>query len=175
MCAVLVAGQIGEVERRDAKHRPGPLGVAGGDDRCVHPDKAVLVEVPVHGHRQAVAHPRDRSERVGPRPQVCHGPQVLHRVPLGRDRVTVRVLDPADHLDAIGLDLEPLTLALRFGQRARDAHRAVRGQVQDLGLVVRQRRLGDDLDRLEARAVVDLEEREPGLGVAPRAEPALDR
>ncbi len=50
----------------------------------------------------------------------------------------------------------------------------MRGQVQDLGLIVRQRRLRDDLDRLEARAVVDLEEREPRLGVAPGAEPALD-
>ena len=174
IAAALVAGRIGEVERRDAKHRPGPLGVAGRDDRGVHPDETVIVEVSMHGHRQAIADPRHRAERVGPRAQVGHRPQVLHRVPLGRDRVTVRVLDPADHLDAIGFDLEPLTLALRLDQRAGDANGTVRGQVQDLGLVVRQARLGDDLDRLEARAVVDVKEREPGLGVAPRAQPALD-
>ena len=171
---VLVAGQVGQVERRDAEHRPGPLGVAGGDDRRVDPEESVLVEVAVHGHRQAVADPRHRAERVGPRPQVGHRPQVLERVPLGRDRVVVGVLDPADHLDPIGLDLEPLPLALRLDQRALDPHGAVRGQVEDLGLIVRQRRLGDDLDRVEARAVVDLEEREPGLGVAPGADPALD-
>ena len=171
---VLVAGEIGEVERRDAEHRAGALGVAGGDDRRVHPDKTMLMEVAVHGHRQAVAHPRDRPERVGPRPQMGHRPQVLHGVPLGRDRVSIRVLDPPDHFDAIGLDLEPLAFALRFDQRALDAHGAVRGQVQDLGLIIGQRCFGDDLDRLEARAIVHLEKREAGLGVAPGADPALD-
>ena len=67
------------------------------------------------------AHPRHRAERVGARPQVGHGPQVLHRVPLGRDRIAVRVLDPADHLDAVGLDLEPLALALRLRPACRSA------------------------------------------------------
>ena len=70
------------------------------------------MKVAVDGHRQAVAHPRDRAEGVGPRPQMGDRPQVLHGVPLGRDRVSVRVFDPADDLDAIGLDFKPLTLAL---------------------------------------------------------------
>ena len=100
--------------------------------------------------------------------------QVFHRVPLGRHGITVRVLDPADHVDAIGFDFEPLTLALRLDQRAGNANGTVRGQVHDLGLIIRQARLGDDLDGLEARAVVNLEERQPGLGIAPCTQPALD-
>ena len=91
----------------------------------------------MHGHRETVPDPRHRAERVCPRAQVGHRPQVLHRVSFGGDRVTVRVLDQADHIDAIGLDLEPLTLALRLDQRADRADGTVGGQVQDLRLVVR--------------------------------------
>ena len=83
---------------------------------------------------------------------------MFHGVAFGGDRVTVRVFDPADHYHAIGLDLEPLTFAQGFGQRSLDAHGAMRGQVQDLGLIVGQRRLGHNLDRLETRAVVYLQE-----------------
>ena len=110
--SVFVAGEIGEVERRHAEHLAGALAVAGGDDRRVHPNKSVLMKVTVDGHRQAVADPCDRAKRVGPRPEMGNRPQVLHGVPLGRDRVSIRVLDPADDLDAIGLDLEPLAFAL---------------------------------------------------------------
>ena len=46
--------------------------------------------------------------------------------------------------------------------------------MEDLGLVVGQRGFGDDLDRIEARAVVNLKKRQAGLGVAPGADPALD-
>jgi hypothetical protein len=72
----------------------------------------MLVEVAVDGHRQAVAHPSDRPECVGPRAQMGHRSQVLHGVPLGRDRIAVRVLDQTDDLHAIGLDLKALTFAL---------------------------------------------------------------
>ena len=121
------------------------------------------MEVAVHRHRKAIAHSCDGPERVGPRPEMGHRPQVLHGVAFRRDRVAVRVLDPANHLDALGLDLEPLPLPLRLDQRALDLDSAMRGQVQDLGLIVRQRGLGDHLDRVEARPIVDLKEREPGL------------
>ena len=38
-------------------------------------------------------------------------------------------------------------------------NRTVRCQVQNLGLIVGQRRFGDDLDRLETRPVMDLQKR----------------
>ena len=53
--------------------------------------------------------------------------------------------------------------------------RAAGGQLQDLVLVVGQRGRGHDLERVEARAVVDVEEGEAGLRVAAGADPALDR
>ena len=46
--------------------------------------------------------------------------------------------------------------------------------MEDLGLIVGQRGFSNDLDRLEARAVMDLEKRQAGLRVAPGADPALD-
>ena len=69
--------QVRQVERRDPEHRPGALGVAGGDDRRVDPEEAALVEEAVDGHRQRVPHPGDGAEGVGPRPEVGDRPQVL--------------------------------------------------------------------------------------------------
>ena len=43
------------------------------------------------------------------------------------------------------------------------------------GFVVRQLRVGDDLDVGQAGAVVELEEAEAALGIAARANPALQR
>ena len=97
---------------------PAPFGVAGRDDRRMHPDESALVEVAMDGHREAVAHPRHRAEGVGPRPEMGDRTQVLERVPLGRDRITgpgPRHMPTTSTL--IGLDLEPLPLALRLHER----------------------------------------------------------
>src|SRR5262249_16060343 len=42
------AGQGGEIERGYPKQRARPLGVGRGDDRRIHPEKAVLVEEPMN-------------------------------------------------------------------------------------------------------------------------------
>ena len=104
--SVFIAGKIGEVERRYAEHGAGALGIAGADDGRANPEETALMEITMDGHRQAIADPRDRSECVGARPQVRDGSQVFHAVPLGGNRVAIRVLDRADHGDAIGLDLK---------------------------------------------------------------------
>ena len=62
MLAVGRARQVGEVERADAEHLAGALGVAGRDDRRVDPEEAALVEEAVDRHASAVAHARDRAE-----------------------------------------------------------------------------------------------------------------
>ena len=61
--------------------------------------KPLLVEEPVDRLRQRVPHPRRRADHVGARPQVRDLAQELQRVRLGLDRIGVRVVDPADHLD----------------------------------------------------------------------------
>src|SRR5690606_26120540 len=91
------------------------------------------------------------------------------------DRVGLRVLDPADDLDRFGLDLERLALALGLGEGAGTDDRAAGGEPLHLGLVVGQRRRRDHLDRREAGAVADVDEAQPGLGVAPGPDPAADR
>ena len=172
---VVVARQVGDVQRRHAEHLPGAFGVGGGDDRRVDPEEAVLVEVAVDRLGEAVADARDRAEQVGARAQVRDLAQEFQRVRLGLDRVGFRIVDPADHFDRFGLDLEALALALRGHQRAGGDHRAAGGEPLHFGFVVGQRARRDDLDRREAGAVADVDERQPGLGVAPRAHPAADR
>ena len=61
--------------------------------------------------RQRVPHARRRPDHVGARPQMRHLAQELHRVRLRLDRIGVRVVDPADHLDRARLHLERLALA----------------------------------------------------------------
>ena len=116
-----IAAQVGQVERADAEHLARAFGVAGGDDRRVHPEEAVLVEVAVDRHAQAVAHARHRAERVGARPQVRHLAQVLERCALRLNGIGLGVVHPADDLNGVGLQLDrlPLALALRPGLRWR--------------------------------------------------------
>ena len=89
------AREVGQVERRDPEELAGALGVAGGDDRRVDPVEAVLVEVAVDRHGQAVPDPGHRAEGVRARPQVGDLAEVLERVALGRDGVGVRDRRPS--------------------------------------------------------------------------------
>ncbi len=77
------------------------------------------------------------------------------------------------NLDAAGRHFGGLSLGRRGFDLAFDRHAAARAGVLDLGFVVGQLRRGDDLQVRQATAVVDLQEAEARLGVAPRADPAL--
>jgi hypothetical protein len=124
--------------------------------------------------RDRVAHARHGADHVGARTQVRDVAQVLHAVRLGLDRVGVGVVDPADHLDLARLHLERLALGRRRHDDAGRLDGAAGGQVRDLDSVVRQRGRRDDLNRVEAGAVRDIDEGNARLRIAPRAHPALD-
>jgi hypothetical protein len=173
--ALVVARQVDHVERRHTEHLAGALGIARGDDRRVDPEEAALVEVAVDRLGDAVAHARDSTERVRARAQVRDLAQVLHRVRFRLDRVGLRIVDPADDFDLRCLDLEALALALGRHQRAGRDHRAAGSQLGDLVGIVGERIRRDDLDRVEAGAVADVDERQACLRVAARAHPAANR
>jgi hypothetical protein len=62
----------------------------------------MLVEEPMHRHRERVAHASDRADNVRARPQMRDLAQVLHRVALRLHRIVVRIVDPADDLHGVG-------------------------------------------------------------------------
>ncbi len=169
------ARQVGEIERRDPEQRAGALGVGRGDDRRVDPEEAVLVEEAMDRLRQRVAHPRRRADHVGARPQMRHLAQELHRVRLRLDRIGVRVVDPADHLDRARLHLERLPLGGRRHDRPGRLDRATGRELEDLVGVIGQRVRRHHLHRMERRSVGQVHERDAGLRVAPGAHPAFDR
>ncbi len=169
------ARQVGEIERRDAEQRAGAFRVGRGDDRRVDPEEAVLVEEAMDRLRQRVPHPRRRADHVGARPQMRHLAQKLHRVRLRLDRIGIRVVDPADHLDRARLHLERLALGRRRHDRAGRLDGAAGGDFQDLVGVIRQRVRRDHLQRMERRSVGQVHEGNAGLRVAPGAHPAFDR
>ena len=126
-----------QVQSADTEELAGTLGVGRGDDRRVDPKVAVRVEELVHGPGEAVAHPSDCSERVGPWPQVGHLPEKLEAVSLGRDRIRVRIIDPAFHANPGRLEFHRLASPARLDENASCGHGAAAAEVQDLARVVR--------------------------------------
>src|SRR5262249_16516158 len=119
----------------------------------------------------AVAHPGDGAEGVRPRPQVGDGAQELVGVALLLERVGQRV-GLADDGDGVGLDLRGLPLGGRGADLAGHAATGADGEAEDVTLVIRELAVGDDRDVAETGAVVELDEAEAALGVAPGAHPA---
>src|SRR5258708_965016 len=62
--AVLGLRWLCEVEGRHAKHVPGTLGIAGGDDRRVDVMEISFLEKLMYGVRQPAAHAKDGPEKV---------------------------------------------------------------------------------------------------------------
>ena len=142
-----IAAQVGEVERADAEHLAGAFGIAGGDDRRVHPEEAVLVEVAMDRHAEAVAHAGDGAERVGARPQVRDLAQVLERRAASAGSDTPRGRPPSPTTStASACSSTACPWPWLCDQDAAGDDRAAGGQLLDLALVVRQLRRGDDLD-----------------------------
>ena len=113
-----------------------------------------------------IAHPSHGAERVAARPQVGLLPQKLQRRGLFLKRVRRRIGPAVDH-DLLRQHLRRLSLGRRGADQPLHGDAATDGEFLDLTLVVRQRVLGDHLDVAEGRAVVQLQEAEAALGVAP--------
>src|SRR4051812_14442560 len=90
---------------------------------------------------------------------------------LGLDRIVVRILHPADDADLRRLHLEGLALGGRGHDAAARLDRAAAGELLHVG-IVGERVRRDDLHRMKRRAVGEMDERDAGLRVAPRAHPA---
>jgi hypothetical protein len=133
------------------------------------------VKVAMDCHAEAMAHAGHGAERVRPRAEVGHFAQVFERRALLLDWIPFRVVYPPDDVHGLGLELDGLSQPLALGQHAGHRNRAPGGQLLDLALVVGQRAGGDHLERIEARAVVHVDERNSGFGVAARPNPATNR
>ena len=128
---------VDEFQGGDPEQLARAFAVRGGDDGRVHPLEASALQETVHGHGDGVAHPGDGAEGVGARAQVGNGAQVFEGVPLLGDRVVLRVVHPAEHFHALGLNLPVLALAAGLDQGAADANGAAGADLEDLRFVVR--------------------------------------
>jgi len=76
---------------------------------------------------------------------------------LGRNRVCIRILDPANHLDAVCENFDRLALPFGLHNLPGADHRTTRRQTLNLGRIVIQFTWRDDLHSVEAAAVMDLQ------------------
>src|SRR6185295_7328009 len=129
------------------------FGIAGRHDGRVDPEEAVLVEVAMDRHAEAVADARHSAERVRPGTEVRDFAQVFERGALRLNGVRLGVVNPADDLDALGLQLDRLPLPLARGEDAAGDDRASGGQLFDLAFVVGQGSGRHYLERVETGPV----------------------
>ena len=136
----------------------------------MHVDEVALLEKLVDRIRQAAAHPEHAAEQVGAWTQVGNGPQKLRGVAFLLQRIGL--VGMAVHRDLRCLHLPLLSPALRLDQLPLYPHRGAGVQRLDVGGVIVEIGVGDDLQALETGAVIQLDEGET-LAVAPRPHPTL--
>ena len=88
------SGQLVELERGDLEHLARAFAVAGGDDRRVDVEKAVLLKELVDRAADLVAHAGNCAKRVGARAEVGDRAQELEGVPLLLKRIGFGVGQP---------------------------------------------------------------------------------
>ena len=162
--AVLVLGDIVEVESGDAEHLAGTLTVGSGQQRRVGVDEAVLLEELVDGVSGHAADAESGVEGVGAGAQGGHGAQILHAHLLFLQRILVGGAVAQD-LDGISVQLKGLLCLRGEHQLALDAQAAVQTGVDHLIVVCQLACFQHDLQGLEAAAVRQGDEADV-LGVA---------
>ena len=155
---VLGAGQVLEIQRRDAEHLARALGVGAGDDRGVDVDKAALLEKLVHGLRRDAADAERGVEEVRARAQMLDRAQELHAVALFLQRI-IRRGDALD-LNVRGLELKRLLGLGRQREDALDDKGGADVLLCHLVVICELLALHDDLQALDRAAVVELDEAE---------------
>ncbi|KKK62440.1 hypothetical protein LCGC14_3004300 [marine sediment metagenome] len=165
-------GNFVQIERGHLEHFAGALAIAGRDHGRVDVEEPFLLEKLVDRVADTVPHSGNGPESVGARPQVGDGTKKLERMSLLLQRIALDVGQAVDDY-LLGLDLGRLPLAGRLFDQSDHADATAGRELFDFRLVVFQFGVGDDLDIVEAGAVVELDEAEAGLAVAARTNPTL--
>ena len=163
------ARHVFHIERGHAEHLACPLAVGRRDDRGVHVDEPAILKEAVDRRSRDAADAENGAEEIRARAEMLLGAKELDRGAL----FLKRVIRGAGTLDGDGLrgELEGL---LRLGREldgARADEGRVAGTTRDLVIVGEGFAVHDDLEVLEAAAVVERDEAEvlhvaDGLGPA---------
>ena len=124
--ALLVAGKVGEGQRRNLEHSSGALAVAGGDEGCVEIEESALVEELMDGESQCRAYSQHGAEGGGAGAQVGFLAEKFHGVALLLQGVCLGVGGAVD-FEGVGLHLAALAFALALDQAAGDVDGRARG------------------------------------------------
>ena len=116
--AVLLEGEVVEIERGDAEHLTRALAVGAGDDGGVDVHEAALLEKLMHCLRRDAADAESGGEEIGARSEVLDSAQELHAVALLLEGIVRRgrALDG----DLIGFQLKGLLCLRGENKRAVD-------------------------------------------------------
>ena len=154
-----------------AEHLACAFAVGTGEDGGVNVIVALAAEVVMDGHGRFGTDAEGRAVLVGTGAQVGDGAQEFVRMALLLEREGGRI-GKAEHGHALGADFPLLALAEGFHEVAADAHGGAGVHAFEggpgFGALI-----NDDLQVLEAGAVVQFEEGE-GLGIAAGTHPAAD-
>src|SRR3954453_16301554 len=121
----------------------------------------------------AISHPGHGSERVGARAKMGPFAKLFNRVPLLLQRIRFWI-GPAMNDDLRGMNLGGLLLPARSLHFSSDSDAAARRKLFHFRFIIRQLRVGNDLDVGEAGAIVQLKKTKTALGISPCANPALE-
>ena len=135
----------------------------------------MLVKKAVNRAGDGVAYACGRADHVGARTQMRDFTQELHGVRLRRDRVGVRIIDPANDLDRGGLHFKWLPFGGRRHDQPGSFDGAASGEFLHFFGVIDECIRHNDLHRMKARAIGHVDERNTRLGIATGFDPTLDR
>ena len=169
--AVLVLGQVLQVQGSHLEHLPRALAVAASDDGGVSVDEAILLEEFVNAEGRRRTHPVGRAVQVGAGPQVGNGAQELHCVAFFLQGVFRR--RGALHHNLRGVDLKGLLGLGGLQQSARNAQGSAHILGSDLLEILDLPIFKHHLHTFEGGAVVQVDKAQ-GFGVPDRPGPAAD-
>ena len=169
--AILQTGRIVHIQRGHLEHLTGTLAVGGGDDGGVDVDKATVLEEAVDGVCGGGANAEGCGKQVGAGTQVLNGAHIFYGVAL----LLQGIIGGGDalHLNGNGLDFQRLLGLGSQDDLALDDQGGAHVLAGDFLVIAQDISVQDDLQVLEAGAVVKLDKAE-GLHVTDGTSPAHD-